>query len=118
MSPGIFRYTRLIFGLSAAAEIYQREIELTLAGLEGVRNISDDIIIGGRTTEELLERMNATFQRLKERNLTINKSKCEFLKDELIYMGHKLSAKGIAPDQSKIDTILSLKPPMNVKELR
>ena len=62
--------------------------------------------------------MDATFQRLQERNLTVNRDKCEFLQDELIYMGHTLSAQGVAPDQSKINTILSLKPPTNVKELR
>ena len=78
---GIFRYKRLIFGMSPAAEIYQREVELALSGLPGVCNISDDIIIGGRTTEELLFRMKQTLQRLREKNLTNNKDKCEFLKD-------------------------------------
>ena len=42
----IFRYTCLIFGMSAAAEIYQHHIEQTLAGLP--KNISDDIIVGGQ----------------------------------------------------------------------
>lgn len=115
---GIFRYTRLIFGMSSAAELYQREIEHALIGIPGVRNISDDIIIGGRNTEELLDRMNKVFQRLREKHLTINRRKCEFLKSELIYMGHKLSAEGVAPDKRKIQTIVDLKPPSNVKEMR
>ena len=50
---GIFRYTRLIFGMSAAAEVYQKHIEQALAGLPGTKNISDDIIIGGKDEEEL-----------------------------------------------------------------
>jgi len=33
-------------------------------------------------------------------------------------MGHKLSASGISPDQEKINTILNLQTPTNVKELR
>ena len=37
-----------VFGMSAAAEIYQRHIEHALAGLPGVKNISDDIIVGGK----------------------------------------------------------------------
>jgi len=44
---GIFRYTHLTFGLSSAVELYQREIEHALEGIPGVKNISDDIIIGG-----------------------------------------------------------------------
>ena len=33
---GIFRYKRLNFGLSSAAEIYQREVEMALSGIPGV----------------------------------------------------------------------------------
>ena len=62
---GIFRYTRLIFGMSAAAEVYQRHIEQALVGLPGVENISDDIIIGGKDNEELLQRLAATLKRLQ-----------------------------------------------------
>ena len=115
---GIFRYTRLIFGMSAAAELYQKEIEIALTGLPGVKNISDDIIIGGKDENELLQRMEQTFSRLREKQLTINRKKCEFLKDEITYMGHKLSANGISPDKTKINTITALNAPQNVKELR
>ena len=38
--------------------------------------------------------------------------------DELVYMGHKLSANGLSPDQSKINTINALEPPTNPTELR
>jgi len=50
---GIFRYTHLTFGLSSAVELYQREIEHALEGIPGVKNISDDIIIGGWDHAEL-----------------------------------------------------------------
>ena len=115
---GIFRYTRLIFGISPAAEIYQREIELVLSGIPGVCNISDDIIIGGKTAEELLNRQKLVLDRLEERNLTINLRKSKFLQDEILYMGHKISEDGIAPDSTKIDVINTLKAPNNIKELR
>uniref|UniRef100_A0A7M5XNH5 Endonuclease n=1 Tax=Clytia hemisphaerica TaxID=252671 RepID=A0A7M5XNH5_9CNID len=115
---GIFRYTRLLFGMSSAAEIYQREIELALTGLPGVKNISDDIIIGGRTEEELISRTEAVFERLRTKNLTVNPKKCNFLKTELLYMGHKLSQFGVSPDEEKVRSIVNLLPPTNIKELR
>ena len=62
--------------------------------------------------------MKQTLQRLREKNLTINKDKCEFLKDELIYMGHKLSSVGISADQTKIKAVQSLQPPKSITELR
>ena len=41
---GVMRYKRLIFGLSSASEAYQYAIQTALQGLEGVKNISDDIV--------------------------------------------------------------------------
>ena len=114
---GIFRYKRLIFGLSSAAEIYQREIELALNGLPCV-NISDDIIIGGKSKIQLKFRQNLVLERLRERNLTINIKKSKFMKKSVLYMGHTLSAHGISPDKLRVAAINGLAAPENVKELQ
>lgn len=42
---GTSRYKRLIFRVSSASEQYQHEVASALSGIEGVENISDDIII-------------------------------------------------------------------------
>ena len=42
---GVYRYKRLLFSVSSASEQYQHEIAGALAGIEGVENISDDVII-------------------------------------------------------------------------
>ena len=49
---GIFRYKRLSFGVNAAPEKYQHLITQSMAGLQGVANIADDLIVHGRDTEE------------------------------------------------------------------
>ena len=49
---GLRRYKRLVFGINAAAEIFQNVIEAILAGLPGCKNISDDIIVFGRDQKE------------------------------------------------------------------
>ena len=43
----LYRYKRLNFGLSCAAEIFQRNVGGDIVGIQGVRNINDDIYIGG-----------------------------------------------------------------------
>ena len=48
---GLFRYKRLLFGVCSASEQYQHEIASGLAGIEGVENISDDIVVNGPDTE-------------------------------------------------------------------
>ena len=44
---GLFRYKRLPFDVCSASEKYQHEIASALAGIEGVENISDDIVVHG-----------------------------------------------------------------------
>ncbi len=54
---GMFRYRRLNFGLANASEVFQRVIRNILAGVKGCINISDDILIHGKTEEEHNERV-------------------------------------------------------------
>ena len=49
---GLYRYKRLMFGISSAPEKYQQVIQQTLQGIEGVHNISDDIIVHGATHDQ------------------------------------------------------------------
>ncbi|CAC5391313.1 unnamed protein product [Mytilus coruscus] len=49
---GLFRYKRLMFGISCAPEMYQQCIKMALEGCAGQRNISDDIIVYGCTQQE------------------------------------------------------------------
>ncbi|XP_071498192.1 calcium-activated chloride channel regulator 1-like [Diadema antillarum] len=50
-NQGLMRYKLLIFGLSSASEIYQHAIQQALSGLNGVRNISNDIIVFGNDVD-------------------------------------------------------------------
>ena len=50
---GLFRYKRLNYGTNAAAEIFQHTLQAQLQGLQGVKNIADDIMVFGKTRKEL-----------------------------------------------------------------
>lgn len=56
----IVRYKRLCFGINSAAEIFQNTLSNVLDGLDGVKNISDDIIVYGKDQEEHDRRLEAT----------------------------------------------------------
>ena len=56
--------TRLSFGISSVAEIFQNTFSSALEGLDGIRNISDDIIVFGRTQEKHDNRLERLFIRL------------------------------------------------------
>ena len=73
---GLRRHTRLNFGVSSAAEIFQNIICETLAGIPGAINLSDDILVFGKSQEEHDQALEATFKRLRESGLTLNWNKC------------------------------------------
>ena len=98
---GLMRYKRLDFGISSAAEIFQNIIRETLEGIPGALNISGDILVFGKTQRAHDHTLEAVFLRLKERGLTLNKSKCEFGKVKVEFFGYVFSGDGIIPDAKK-----------------
>ena len=106
------------FRLNSAAEIFQNTISTALEGLEGVCNISDDIIVYGRNQKEHDERLEAVLERLQDKNLTLNKGKCEFNKRKLEFFGFVFGENGMSADPKKCEVIKNAPPPTNVSELR
>ena len=115
---GLFRYKRLMFGVSCAPEMYQRSRQQTLAGCKGVRNIHDGIIVFASSEKEHDERLEEVLKRLKEKGLKLNKEKCYFNMMKLEFMGHVLSKDGVAPEESKIKAVASAREPKNASEVR
>ena len=61
---GLFRYKPLLFGVCSASEQYQHEIASALAGIEGVENVSDDIVVHGPDPETHNRRLHQTIEHL------------------------------------------------------
>ena len=57
-------------------------------------------------------------QVLREKHLYGKFSKCEFWKDEIAFLGHIVSARGVQPDPSKVKAIEDWEVPKNVSEVR
>lgn len=115
---GLFRYKRLMFGISCAPEMYQRIIFQTLQGCTGVRNIFDDIVVHGATKEDHDRNLEGLLQRLSEKGLTLNFNKCQFNLSEIDFMGHLLTARGIGPEKTKIEAITEARRPETASEIR
>jgi hypothetical protein len=99
------------YGTKSAAETFQKEISEALEGLEGVLNISDDILVYGKHEEE-------TRKRCRERDIRLGPEKCEFNLPEVTYYGYVFSGNGMKPDPRKVVTLKNAEPPANVSELR
>ena len=115
---GLFRYKRLMFGLSSAPEKYQKIICDLLKNCEGVANIADDVIVYGVDRKEHDERLHKVLAKLLDSGLTLNPKKCQFRMNKLTFFGHDLSKQGVSPSKEKISAIENAKRPKNVSEAR
>ena len=78
----------------------------------------DDITIFSRTFDQHLERFEAVLARVAAANLLLKASKCQLFREKVNFLGHVISAEGIAADPSKIDTVRQWPRPKNLAELR
>ena len=101
-----------------ASEIFQYEMENILSDLEGVTNTQDDVIIWGSNKLQHDERLTAVLQRIKDSGLKLNKRKCQIGREELTFLGHKISKDGIGADPKKVEAILKMNDPTNKTELQ
>ena len=92
---GLFRYTRLLFGIASAPRIFQRVMECVLHGISGVVVYLDDILITGETEEEHLQTLDEVLSRLDKAGLRVKCGKCEFMQSSVTYLGHKIDADGL-----------------------
>ena len=115
---GMYRYKRLMFGISSAPEKYQQVIQQTLQDIEGVHNISDDIVVHGSTHELHDERLRKVMRRLRECGLTLNLEKCQFSMSELTFMGHVLSSRGVGVAADKVKAVVEAREPGSAAEVR
>lgn len=115
---GMRRFTRLVFGVNCAPEIFQRMMEQKLQGIEGVIIYIDDVLIHAKTLEQLERRTSQVLKAFEKNNLTLNKEKSEFNKSETKFLGHRLSAEGFSIDEDKVRDVLKFKQPENATDLR
>ena len=78
----------------------------------------DDILVYSKSEEEHAEHLRLVLETLREHKLYAKLRKCEFWRKEVGFLGHILSAGGIAVDPEKIQAILHWKTPTSVTEIR
>ena len=109
---------RLPFRVSAAPAIFQKTMETILQGLPGVCVYLDDLLITGKSKEEHLVNLSAVLSRLATAGMKLKWDKCSFLLQEVEYLGHNISTKGLKLTTGKVQAIVQAPQPTNVTQLK
>ena len=117
---GLYEYTKMPFGLCNAGSTFQRCMELIFRGLQWKSLIIyiDDIIIFSRDEETHFQRLEEALMRLGQAGLRLKPSKCELVKNELLFLGHVVNKDGIQPNPATIEAVKKWDPPRNVKQVQ
>ena len=117
---GLFQFCKMPFGLSAAPATFQRLMNSVLRGLTWKTALVylDDIIIFSQTFEDHLKHLQEVFDRLRTAGLKAKPNKMRLACQEIAYLGHKVSKKGLSPDPEKVRVIQDMKPPKTVRGVR
>ena len=91
---GLFCVTRLAFGIKSAVAIFQREMEVLLAGVPNTAVFLDDLCITGRTPAEHLANVKEVIARLSRAGLKVNLQKTTWLAREVQYTRSSMNVSG------------------------
>ncbi|XP_050502926.1 uncharacterized protein K02A2.6-like [Diabrotica virgifera virgifera] len=115
---GLFRFTRLTYGIASAPAIFQSIMDQILAGIPNVHCYLDDILISGTSIEHVSRLLEIVFNRLSSYNIKVNAQKCSFFKDQVEYLGHRIDKDGIHPTSDKLRAIKEAPEPKDITQLR
>ena len=113
-----FEFTRCPFGLSQAPAYFQRLMNQVIKGLPFAFVYLDDVLIHSPDIETHLKHIRILFQRLREVDLKLKDSKCNYFKTHVQYLGHLVSGNGIRPLPEKLESVKKMPAPTTPKEVK
>jgi hypothetical protein len=117
---GLYQFTTMPYGLCNAASTFERIIKKTLVGLQWHIAVLylDDIVVFWKSFEDHLCNLRKVFDRLSEAGLKLKPKKCQFLQEEISFLGHIVSKSGIRTDPAKVAAVKEMKRPETVTQVK
>ena len=117
---GLFQFARLPFGLSNAPASYSRLVSKVLQSipLSMALPYLDDVLVHSRTPEEHLEYLDKVLHAHKKAGLKLKPSKCFLFRKSVDYLGHRISAEGVATCPQYLEVIKTWPFPKTKAQIR
>ena len=120
MRYGHFEFTVMPFGLTNAPAPFMDLINRVFQPYldQFVVVFVDDILIYSQYEEEHEDNLRIVLQVLRDHQLYVKFSKCEFWLTEVKFLGHVVSVSGVSVDPEKVEAVMSWEKPKSVFEIR
>ncbi|GBG64067.1 hypothetical protein CBR_g40513 [Chara braunii] len=115
-----FEWVAIPFGLTNAPTTFQAAMTNEFCTMldQFVLVYLDGILVYSRTLEDHLEHLRCVLETLRRAKYKANRDKCEFVRQELEYLGHFITPEGISPLSDKIQVVQEWSEPRNVTDVR
>ena len=117
---GLFEMQKMPFGLCNAPSTYQRFMAGVLKGLIGRICLAylDYVIVFSKKRSEHAADLRAVFDRIRSAGLKLKPSKCSLFADQMLYLGHVISAACVSTDPSKLRVLADWQTPKTVRKMQ
>ena len=117
---GFFKCNRMPLGLCNLPATFQQLMQNCMGELNFIYCIIylDDLIVFLWTAEEHLHRLRVVFDCLREYNLKLKPWKCSLFREEINYLAHKVSKKGVRPSNINVKAVTKYAPLQTCTEIR
>ena len=107
-------------GLVSAPATFQRLMQATVAyfAFQFLLVYLDDLLVYSTTFDQHLEHLERLLQRVRETGLKLKPSKCQFLRCQVMYLRHTISADGVSCKAGKTDAVQNWPTPKTTTEVR
>ena len=99
---GRFHLKQLPYGIHSTSEVFLKTVSSIISDIQGSANSQDDIVMWVKTLAEHDNCLRKVLLKVKESGSKLNKNKCQFWKNSVIFLGHIISSEGIRVDPSKL----------------
>ncbi len=108
-SYGSYEYIVMSFGLANAPPTFSRMMNFIFNPYRNdfVLVYLNGILVFSKNKEDHAKHLRLVLDKLREHQFYAKFSKCEFWLDEVLYLGHIISAKGIAVNPEKVEQAMA-----------